>query len=102
MFLIRLTPSMREVVEQETTRRPRLWWTPCGMLAMATTKRLQLLQLTAVRARLLLGESGATRGAPVPVQKVAPLPTRIFSVFKTLAMACASITITTIQEPTGE
>jgi hypothetical protein len=30
-----------------------------------------------------------------------PLPTKIFSVLKTLAMACASIIITTMQGPTN-
>ncbi len=42
-----------------------------------------------------------TRGPALPVQNVAPLPTKIFSIFKTPTMACASITITTMQEPAG-
>jgi hypothetical protein len=53
------------------------------------------------RSPAAVGRSRATGGARVPVQKVVPLPTRIFSVFKTLAMACASIIIATMQEFIG-
>ncbi len=42
-----------------------------------------------------------TNGAAMPAPKVAPLPAQIFIHFKTLAMACANFTITTLIGLTG-
>ncbi len=40
-----------------------------------------------------------TRGVAVPIQNTTPFPLRICTDFKTLAMACVRITITTMQGP---
>jgi hypothetical protein len=104
MFLIRLPPSMQEAVASGNHKMTAtmikaadtLWDARGGhdpTVAAATTHRNS--------SPAPSGGSGAIIGPVLPVQKVAPLPTKIFSVFKTPAMAGASITITTIQEPTG-
>jgi hypothetical protein len=47
------------------------------------------------------GEKKGDKGAVVTIQKVAILPTKNFTVFKTSAMTCVSIIITTVQGPTS-
>ncbi len=91
-------PSMREAIGSGNHKTAAAMVISCGMLAVATTSQLRPPRFTAIGAWLLLGGSGATRG---PAQKAALLLTKIFSVFKTLAMASASITITTMQGLTG-
>jgi hypothetical protein len=61
MFLIRLLPSMGEVVVSGNHQMASAWLEPrkpCGMLAAATTPRSWLPQLTAIGAWLLLREVG--------------------------------------------
>jgi hypothetical protein len=101
MFLIRLPPSMREAVSSGNHKTAAAMVRAADALWARGGHNLWPPQLTSIGVRLLLGRSGATRGPALPVQKVTPLPTKIFSIFKTPAMACASITITIMQEPTG-
>ncbi len=104
MFLIRLLPSMREAVVSGNHKMGAAMVRAVEALwdARSSHDPTVMAAMTHRNRSLAPAEgSRATRGPALPVQKVAPLPTKIFSIFKTLAMVCASITITTMQGPTG-
>jgi hypothetical protein len=102
MFLIRLPPSMREVVGSGNYKMAAAMVRVANTFCDARdTTHGRGCRNSPQQEPLLLGGSGVTRGSALPVQKVAPLLTKIFSVFKTLAIACASITIISMQWPTS-
>jgi hypothetical protein len=112
MFLIRLPPSMREAVGAgnhktavDMVRAADALWDAQGghdpTVAAATTLRSRLPRLTEVGALLPLAGRRPTKGAAKPVPKVARLPALLFTLSRTLPMACASFTIVTPTEHTG-
>jgi hypothetical protein len=65
-----------------------------GTLGAATILRSQPPRHSEAGAPLPAAGREATKGAVMPVPKVAPLPAQIFTPSRTLAMACANFTST--------